>query len=294
MKPSLLLSLSAALLASLSACSTCTSAPAAMAGEMKRLVNTDERGVALEGHDAVAFFTVGKPVKGSSSLTARHEGATYWFSSRENLAAFEAEPGKYAPAFGGYCGYAASIERVSPVDVEFFEILDGRLVLQHNQRAWDKWHEDLPGNLVKADANWPALVAEHGRGEKTLVNVDDEGVALEGHDPVAYFTEHYPVKGMAEIYSTYNGAIYRFASQEHRVLFESDPAKYAPAYGGFCGYAASINKVSPVNIHIFQVLDGRLVLQHTPEAYRLFNADVPGNTARADANWPGLVACEGS
>lgn len=289
-----LLSLSAALLASLSACSTCTEAPPAMAGEARRLVNTDGHGVALEGHDPVAFFTVGRPVKGSAGLAARHEGATYWFSSAENLAAFEAEPAKYAPAFGGYCGYAASIDRVSPVDVEFFEILDGRLVLQHNQRAWDKWHEDVAGNLAKADANWPGLVAEHGRGEKILVNVDDEGVALEGHDPVSYFTEHYPVRGRPEIYSTYNGATWRFASQEHRALFESDPAKYAPAYGGFCGYAASINKVSPVNIHIFQVLDGRLILQHTPEAYRLFNADLPGNTARADANWPGLVACQGS
>ena len=57
------------------------------------------------------------------------------------------------PQFGGY--YAASINKVSPIEVEWFEILDGRLVLQHNEKAWKLWHEDVAGNLVKADANWP-------------------------------------------------------------------------------------------------------------------------------------------
>ena len=66
--------------------------------------------------------------------------------------------------------------------------------------------------------------------------------------------------------------------------------KYLPQYGGFCGYAASIDKVSPVNPEIWQIVDGRLILQHTPEAYRLFNEDLAANVKRADANWPGLVA----
>jgi hypothetical protein len=74
----------------------------------------------------------------------------------------------------------------------------------------------------------------------------------------------------------------------HKDAFEKDPARYLPAYGGFCGYAASIDRVSPVDPTIWQIVDGRLVLQHTPEAYRLFNQDVAGNKARADRNWPGL------
>ena len=63
-----------------------------------------------------------------------------------------------------------------------------------------------------------------------------------------------------------------------------------PAYGGFCGYAASIDKVSPVDPKIFQIHEGRLILQHTPKAYRLFNEDLAGNVARADRNWPGPAA----
>jgi len=274
-------------------CSTCTTADLAMMGEARHLVNTDGYGVALEGYDPVAFFTADRPVQGSKSRSFRYDGATYWFASDENLQAFAADPARYAPAYGGYCGYAASIDRISPIDVHYFQILDGRLVLQHNQKAWDLWNADLPGNIGKADANWPGLVQEHGRGEKQLVNVDGDGLALEGHDPVAYFTDHRPVPGKPEFEAHYNGARYRFASMEHRVTFEQDPAHYVPAFGGFCGYAASINKVSPVNIHIFQIQDGRLVLQHTPEAYRLFNEDLEGSMARADANWPGLVACRG-
>ncbi len=129
----------------------------------KFLVNVDADGVALEGgHDPVAFFTEGKPVKGSPQQRSAYKGAVYHFASAENKAAFEREPARYEPQFGGFCGYAASIDRVSPISVQFFEIIDGRLVLQHNKKAWDLWHTDVPGNLKKADANWPGLVDRNG------------------------------------------------------------------------------------------------------------------------------------
>jgi len=267
-----------------------------VAGEegVRYFVNTDSSGLALQGgHDPVAFFTKGEPVLGSSRWESRYGGAIYRFASEANLRTFEADPGKYVPAYGGYCGYAASINRVSPVDVHYFQILDGRLVLQHNQSALEKWNKDVEGNIVKADANWPRIFERNARGARVLVNVDKHGVALEGHDPVAYFTEHRPVPGKPEFEAHYNGAVYRFASMENRVTFENDPAHYAPAFGGYCGYAASIDKVSPVNVHVFQVIDDRLVLQHTPKAYRLFNEDAAGALRRADANWPGLVARKG-
>jgi len=136
-------------------------------------------------------------------------------------------------------------------------------------------------------------LAQRAPGERVLVNVDSDGVALEGHDPVAYFSEHRPVPGKPELASSHGGAIYHFASPENRAIFESAPEKYVPAYGGYCGYAASVNRVAPVNIHIFQIVDGRLVLQYTPRTYRLFNADLAASVQQADENWPGLVACKG-
>ncbi len=277
---------------SLVGCASTHESPSA-SGKMRVLINKDKNGVALQGYDPVAYFKQNMPVKGSSGYTGKYDGAIYYFSSEENQKDFEIDPMKYAPAFGGYCGYAASINRLSPIRVEYFQILDGRLVLQHNQRAYDKWNADLSGNIVKADMNWPGLVSRHGKGEKVLVNVDDPGVALEGHDPVGYFDGGRPLKGNPEIMATYNGAMYHFVSQENREVFERDPTRYEPQFGGYCGYAASINKVSPVNINIFQIINDRLVLQHTQKAYDLFNKNPQASLSKADMNWPDLVECHG-
>lgn len=126
------------------------------------LINVDKSGLALQGHDPVAFFTDKKPVMGSPRFQTVYKGATYQFASAEHKSMFDRDPAMYEPQFGGFCGYAASINRVSPISVEFFEILDGRLVLQHNQKAWNLWHKDVPANLKRADANWPGLVDKHG------------------------------------------------------------------------------------------------------------------------------------
>ena len=126
-------------------------------GFAKEAINVDENGLALQGYDPVGYFTDNKPVKGSAEFTASYKGATYQFASAEHKAAFEKDPAKYEPQFGGFCGYAASINKLAPIQPEFFQVLHGRLVVQHNEKAWKLWHEDVEGNLKKADANWPAL-----------------------------------------------------------------------------------------------------------------------------------------
>lgn len=262
-------------------------------GIAKVLVNRDKGGFAIQGYDAIAYFTDGRPVAGDPRFAARHDGATYLFATAEHRDLFRTDPTKYAPAYGGYCGYAASINRLSPISPEYWQIADGRLILQHNQKAFELWNKDVGGNARKADANWPGLVERNGSTAKTLVNIDERGLALEGHDPVAYRTDGRPVQGSPEFMAVYSGATYYFASMDNRVTFESDPVRYAPSFGGYCGYAASINRISPVNPAIFQIIDDRLVLQHTDEAYRLFNEDAPKSLGRADKNWPGLVQRRG-
>jgi len=121
------------------------------------IVNIDKNGFALQGYDPVAYFTDGKPVKGSPQFTASYKGATYQFASAEHKQLFEKSPAKYEPQFGGFCGYAASINKLAPVEVEYFQVLHDRLILQHNKKAWDLWHKDVEGNLKKADANWPTF-----------------------------------------------------------------------------------------------------------------------------------------
>jgi len=128
-----------------------------LAASAKEALNVDDSGLALQGYDPVAYFTDSKPVKGSPDFTAIYKGAKYQFASAEHKAAFEKEPAQFEPQFGGICGYAASINKLAPIQPEFFQVLHGRLVLQHNEKAWDLWHQDVEGNLKKADANWPTL-----------------------------------------------------------------------------------------------------------------------------------------
>lgn len=254
----------------------------------KNLQNLDKDGVAIQGYDPVAFFTDSKPVEGNPSIRSNYNGALYYFTSAEHKASFDTNPQKYIPQFGGYCAYAASIDTISPIDPNYWEIVDGRLLLQHNQRAWDAWHKDAPGNLVKADKNWPGIVDREGSEPRYLVNIDQTGVALGGYDPTSYFLDAKPRKGDPSLARTFQGATYYFVDADHKNAFEKNPSKYLPQFGGFCGYAASINKVSPTDPEIWQLVDGKLVLQHTPDAYKYFNENLPQSYAKAEQNWPGL------
>ena len=121
------------------------------------VVNVDPKGLALQGYDPVGYFTDNKPIKGDPKFTASYKGGTYQFATAAHKKTFERNPAKYAPQFGGFCGYAASINKLAPIEVEFFQVLHGRLVMQHNEKAWKLWHQNVEGNLKKADANWPTL-----------------------------------------------------------------------------------------------------------------------------------------
>jgi YHS domain-containing protein len=259
-------------------------------GHTKSLVLKDKDGAAILGYDAVAYFTAGRPAKGTPKFKSNYDGANYYFASAEHKQLFDANPAKYAPAYGGYCGYAASINRLSPISPDWFQIENGKLILQHNKKAFDLFNKALKENTMKADRNWPGLVAKNGvYGGKTLTQLDRNGVALEGYDPVSYFTDGKPAKGDPKIEATFNGALYHFTSQEHRETFEKDPTKYAPAYGGYCGYAASIGKVRPANPLLWSTVDGQLIVQHTKGAVELWDKDVKGNKVKADRLWPRLV-----
>src|SRR2546427_261583 len=116
---------------------------------------------------------------------------------------------------------------------------------------------------------------------KSLLNLDKAGVAIQGYDPVAFFTEHKPVMGKPEFPARHNGALYYFASKEHRDLFKADPAKYEPAFGGYCAYGVSRNKLVEIDVEAFQIVDGRLILQYSKSVRNDFNKDTQGNLAKA-------------
>jgi YHS domain-containing protein len=129
----------------------------------KDLQNLGRDGVAIQGYDPVAFFTDHKPVKGSSQFQSDYQGAKYYFASAEHKAAFDKEPAKYEPQFGGYCAYGASRGKTVPIKIETWEIVNGRLLLQYDLNVKSKFDKDPQGTLRKADENWPGLVEQYGK-----------------------------------------------------------------------------------------------------------------------------------
>jgi YHS domain-containing protein len=131
--------------------------------QTKTLLNLDKTGVAIQGYDPVAFFTDNKPVKGTTQWVAKRDGATYLFASKEHRDLFLKEPVKYEPVFGGYCAYGVSHNKLAQVDIEAFQIVDGKLLMQYSKGVRDDFNKDTKGNLDKANTNWPGLLEKNGK-----------------------------------------------------------------------------------------------------------------------------------
>lgn len=123
-----------------------------------------------------------------------------------------------------------------------------------------------------------------------ITNLNSDGVAIQGYDPVSYFLDH-PVLGNPKITSTYAGAIYYFANAENQAQFDAKPEKYIPQYGGFCAVAVSEGKLVPVDPETYQVTDGKLYLFYNGEFGNTkpqWEADEETLKAHADAQWATL------
>ena len=143
-------------------CGGGSSKPTTPPTSAKVLVNVDEQGVGLGGNDPIAY-TTDKVEPGAAEHESTHGGATYQFANAENKAKFDAAPAKFAPAYGGYCAFAASQNRVSPSDPNVYMNFEGQLLMFTNEDFREQFKQDAAGNKKKADANWPALVAQHGK-----------------------------------------------------------------------------------------------------------------------------------
>ncbi len=114
--------------------------------------------VAIEGTDPVAYFAEGKAVMGSSDYTHRWKGAEWRFKNAANRDAFVADPQKYAPQFGGYCAWAVSQGYTAGIDPKAWTIHGGKLYLNYSKGVQVQWSEDVPGNIVKGERNWPKVL----------------------------------------------------------------------------------------------------------------------------------------
>ena len=129
--------------------------------------------------------------------------------------------------------------------------------------------------------------------EKTLVNADANGVVLHGYDPVAYFTQNAAVRGDAKYKATYKGSTFYFASDANRRLFQKEPSKYAPQYGGYCAMAVSMGQLEDADPTMFTIHKDKLLLQHNGKAHQMFLSNPDGFHQKADEKWPALVEKNG-
>lgn len=120
-----------------------------------------------------------------------------------------------------------------------------------------------------------------------------DGAAVGGYDVVAYHTQGSPALGNPEFTAVYQGVEWQFSSAEHRDLFEADPAKYAPAYGGWCSAGASKGKKVPTLPDLWAIVDGQLYLNSSVKAHEdLFLKDTATVIDKGEGNWKRIFATE--
>lgn len=132
----------------------------------------------------------------------------------------------------------------------------------------------------------PMALADTPRPINTLGS--REGIAIRGYDPVAYFRDGGPRPGKSEFSVSHGGATWRFANAEHKALFEADPQRYLPAYGGFCAYGTSRGYLVKIEPEAWSIVDGRLYLNYDLGVRTTWLGDTGKFIARADGNWPRL------
>lgn len=132
----------------------------------------------------------------------------------------------------------------------------------------------------------PQLAQAFNEQSPSPVNVDEKGIALGGFDPVSYFSPGGPMAGKPELSSQHEGATYWFASAGNRDAFGANPAKFAPAYGGFCAMSAAMGLKRDGKPPIWKIAGDKLYLFVREEARTRWLKDVSGNIAKADECWP--------
>lgn len=139
---------------------------------------------------------------------------------------------------------------------------------------------------MKLRSSLMALVALFGfTGNAIAADYTNSTPAVQGYDVVSYQTGKRPVRGNGHFVSVFDGATYQFSSTENQQLFESNPEKYAPAYGGFCAFGASVGKKFIGDPEVWRVVDGKLYLNLDTSIQSQWLKDVPGRIKSADANW---------
>ena len=121
------------------------------------------------------------------------------------------------------------------------------------------------------------------------LNASSTGLALQGYDPVAYFTDGEATPGNWQLTTVHNDATYRFANEEHQAAFEANPDAYLPQYGGYCAFGAAMGYKFDGDPNQWKIVDGELFLNISKDIQERWLTDVPGFIEKADVNWTDIA-----
>jgi YHS domain-containing protein len=121
-------------------------------------------------------------------------------------------------------------------------------------------------------------------GFVSAASADVNTVAVGGYDAVSYHSGK-PVRGSGNYAYKYNGSMYLFSTEENMKTFKKSPAKYVPAYGGYCAYGAAVGKKFNGDPEVWKIVDGTLYLNLNEDVSKIWHKDIPGNISKADTNW---------
>lgn len=113
--------------------------------------------VGVQGYDLVSYHLNAKPLQGNGNHLVLHKGVNYLFSSAENQATFLANPEKYLPAYGGYCAFGVAVNKKFIGDPTVWDIVDGKLYFNLDNKVKNVWIRDIPGNIQEANGNWKKI-----------------------------------------------------------------------------------------------------------------------------------------
>src|SRR5574341_201211 len=116
---------------------------------------------------------------------------------------------------------------------------------------------------------------------QSKINKRNDGLALRGYDPVAYFKEGKPVKGKKEFEYEWSGAKWHFSNAANRDLFASSPENYTPQFGNYCAWGVSQGKFFDGDPEVWKIVDGKLYVNFNKDIEKTWVTDIPGFIKKA-------------
>lgn len=139
-----------------------------------------------------------------------------------------------------------------------------------------------------------SLISFNIEAQNKYANLDKSGLAIQGYDPVSYFSNEKPLKGNSKISFAYDGMIYQFFSEKNKSEFVRQPKKYEPKYGGWCAYAIGVDgskvKIDP---ETYKIVDGELYLFYNffpVNTLKKWNDNEKQLKQKADTQWTEIIS----